>query len=293
MNLRKKIDEFCNIQSKVRLTSDNTIKAYEVDLGQFVKFMEKDVDKITTKDLRSFLSYLSQKNISKRSVSRKLSSIRAFFKWLHSSTSMKSNPALLLSSPKFSKELPDVIMPEEFNSMVESLNENNVQQLRDKLLVTLLYSSGVRSAEALSIEIDDISFERCEVRVIGKGGVERIAFFSNETKRLFLKYIRARGAVDSKYIFTNSRGGVISSRFLRLTVEKLAEKSGIDKKVSPHTFRHSFATLLLSNGVNLKAIQELLGHASISSTQIYTHISKEELRRCYLKYGPSFGKGGV
>lgn len=288
MDLSKRIDKFCNVQYVVRLSSQNTLRAYRVDLTQFAKFIEKDIKDINLKDLRSFLSYLSQRGISKRSIGRKLSSIKSFFHWLHSSSIITSNPATLLNMPKFSKDLPDVLLPKEFNRMMQFLGENDTKSLRDKLLISLLYSSGLRSSEALSIKKTDISTSRCEVRVVGKGGRERIAFFNQETRRLLIKYLALVNA-DEPFLFDNGKGGALSTRFLRLMVEKLAKKVALDKKISPHTFRHSFATLLLSNGVNLKVIQDLLGHASISSTQIYTHISKEELRMCYMKYGPFSG----
>ncbi len=287
MKKEELLKNFLNHQKIFNSKSEHTVKAYSLDISQFLNFLEDEIKNVQLSHLRSFLSYLSLKGIAQRSINRKLSSLKTFFEFLAYQGFIKKDPTLLLKGPKFSKPLPEILSIEEIDNIISVIKEDSFQDLRNKSIIYLLYSSGLRAAELISLKENDISFSREELRIIGKGNVERIAFFDKKAKSILLKYLPLKKKLfKSEYIFINKFGEQLSDRYLRKTINELTKKAKISKKVSPHTFRHSFATLLLNKGVSLKAIQELLGHASISSTQVYTHVSKEELRKCYIKYGP-------
>lgn len=271
--------------------SFNTSKSYSSDIKQFINFIseqEKNLENITPAQIKSFLAYLSMKNISKKSITRKLSSIRSFFSFLIRKGNIDINPTINILSPKIGRNLPSILTLSEFNRLVDSIQGSDFASKRDKAMVEMLYASGMRSEELLSLTDRDIDLRDREAKVLGKGGVERIVFFNEQTVESLLEYIPFKKSKfpNSQFLFVNRFGRRLSTRFLRKVVTFYSEKANIEKEVSPHTFRHSFATSLLDKGVGLRSIQEMLGHKSISSTQIYTHISKSELRKCYVKYGP-------
>lgn len=271
--------------------SFNTSKSYSSDIKQFINYIseqEKDIKNITPIQIKSFLAYLSMKNISKKSITRKLSSIKSFFDFLIRKGDIDINPTINILSPKVGKSLPSVLTLSEFNRLVDSIQGKNFATKRDRAMIEMLYASGIRSEELLSLTDKDIHLRDREAKVLGKGGIERIVFFNEQTLEALLDYIPFKRSKfpNAQFLFLNRFGRRLSTRFLRNIVTSYSEKAGIEKEVSPHTFRHSFATSLLDKGVGLRSIQEMLGHKSISSTQIYTHISKSELRKCYLKYGP-------
>lgn len=291
MKKEELLKKFLDHQKVFNSKSAHTIKAYSTDILQFLNFLEEDIKNVQLSHLRSFLSYLSLKALSQRSINRKLSSLKSFFEFLAYYNFTKKDPTLLLKGPKFSKPLPEILSIEEIEKILACLKEENFQNLRNRSIIHLLYSSGLRASELISLKESDISFLREELRIIGKGNIERIAFFDKKAKAVLLRYLPLKKKLfKSDYVFLNRFGEQLSDRYLRKTINELTKKAKISKKISPHTFRHSFATMLLNKGVSLKAIQELLGHASISSTQVYTHVSKEELRKCYVKYGPFTNK---
>lgn len=282
MDLLKQFDMHISLTNR----SKNTSKAYLSDVSQFVDFIadqERDLTKIEAVHIRHFLAYLSMKGISKKSVSRKLSSLKTFFEFLVKNGNININPAYILKSPKIGRFLPNVLTFEEFQKISNVVDMSTMGGRRDKAILEFMYSSGVRSEELLMLQDQDIDLKNKEAKVTGKGGRERIVFFSSEARRVLLEYMPLKKSKfpESKSLFINKFGERLSSRFLRKLVSEYSGLAGINKEVTPHTFRHSFATLLMDSGVDLKMVQELLGHASISSTQIYTHISREELRKCY------------
>jgi len=269
--------------------SSTTIKSYSTDISQFVLFisdLERDLKKITSIHLRYFIAYLSEKNLSKKSISRKISSLRSFFKFLLSEKYIISDPTYALVSPKADKHLPSVITLIEFDKIVSLIDNRGFSGKRDLSMLELLYSSGIRSSELLNIRENDLYLKDRYAKVMGKGSKERIIFFSLRAQKSLSEYIKLKKQKfpENRYLFLNKNGSPLSSRFLRKLVENYSIKANIPKKVTPHTFRHSFASSMLDKGVDLKLIQEFLGHSSISSTQIYTHVSKEELRKSYIKY---------
>ena len=284
------IEQFLNNQ-EILNKSVNTVKAYGADVAQFIDFIferEDNMENIQPLHIRSFLAYLSMQKLSKKSIARKLSSLKAFFDFLTRIGSVETNPASVLNTVKVGRSLPSTLTLEEFKHIIDAIDLKTFNGKRDKSILEFLYASGARSSEMLNLKDIDLDIRGKEAKVVGKGSIERIVFFNDEARDALFDYMAMKRMKFpmAEYLFINRFGTKLSSRFLRKLVEEYAAKAGIAKEVSPHTFRHSFATAMLDSGVSLRVIQTLLGHASISSTQIYTHISREELRRCYIQYGP-------
>lgn len=282
--------------------SEHTVRNYISDIDQFIEFIKSifqgkiDVNQIDVVVLRGFLGYLYSKNLSKRSVMRKLASLKSFFKFLLREGRIKSNPAKILHSPKLPKTVPRVLTEEETVTLLES--PKNIEEikrkkealkiLRDLSLMEMLYATGLRASELVSLKEENIFLQDRIVRVIGKGKKERIVPFGEEAYKSLKRYLeeRKKENIDCEYLFVNLKGGKLTSRSLQRIVEKYSKDLLLNKEVSPHTFRHSFATHLLSRGADLRTIQELLGHESLSTTQKYTHIAAVELKKIYDRSHP-------
>jgi tyrosine recombinase xerC len=305
-NLKAYIDKFLYYEEVVIGKSYNTIKSYKKDIMQFIDYLNeyeeiKDFEKVETMTFRSFIAYLNsgdkensknniQKSVSKRSINRKISALRTFFKYLQEKKIVKTNKVAYITMPKFEKELPNVLNKEDINKLRDAVNTEKITGIRDRLIIELLYSSGIRASELIDLNEYMVNIEEREIRVIGKGNKERITFFSENTKKWLEKYIEEKKRKYSNYtkdtIFTNSRGEKLTTRSLRRLIADYAKKAGLQKEVTPHVFRHTFATELLNNGVDIRYLQELLGHSSISTTQVYTHVSKAFLKDVYMNTHP-------
>lgn len=305
-NLKVYIDKFLYYEEVVIGKSYNTIKSYKKDIMQFIDYLNeyeeiKDFEEVETMTFRSFIAYLNsgdkensknniQKSVSKRSINRKISALRTFFKYLQEKKIVKTNKVAYITMPKFEKELPNVLNKEDINKLRDAVNTEKITGIRDRLIIELLYSSGIRASELIDLNEYMVNIEEREIRVIGKGNKERITFFSENTKKWLEKYIEEKKRKYSNYtkdtIFTNSRGEKLTTRSLRRLIADYAKKAGLQKEVTPHVFRHTFATELLNNGVDIRYLQELLGHSSISTTQVYTHVSKAFLKDVYMNTHP-------
>ena len=305
-NLKAYIDKFLYYEEVVIGKSYNTIKSYKKDIMQFIDYLNeyeeiKDFEEVETMTFRSFIAYLNsgdkensknniQKSVSKRSINRKISALRTFFKYLQEKKIVKTNKVAYITMPKFEKELPNVLNKEDINKLRDAVNTEKITGIRDRLIIELLYSSGIRASELIDLNEYMVNIEEREIRVIGKGNKERITFFSENTKKWLEKYIEEKKRRYSNYtkdtIFTNSRGEKLTTRSLRRLIADYAKKAGLQKEVTPHVFRHTFATELLNNGVDIRYLQELLGHSSISTTQVYTHVSKAFLKDVYMNTHP-------
>ena len=305
-NLKAYIDKFLYYEEVVIGKSYNTIKSYKKDIMQFIDYLNeyeeiKDFEEVETMTFRSFIAYLNsgdkensknniQKSVSKRSINRKISALRTFFKYLQEKKIVKTNKVAYITMPKFEKELPNVLNKEDINKLRDAVNTEKITGIRDRLIIELLYSSGIRASELIDLNEYMVNIEEREIRVIGKGNKERITFFSENTKKWLEKYIEEKKRKYSNYtkdtIFTNSRGEKLTTRSLRRLIADYAKKAGLQKEVTPHVFRHTFATELLNNGVDIRYLQELLGHSSISTTQVYTHVSKAFLKDLYMNTHP-------
>ena len=313
-NLVVYVDKFLYYEEVILGKSFNTIRGYRRDLLQFMEYLEEyeeihNFEEIETMTFRSFIAYLNSpkrlekdentkdmkkkaklKPVSKRSINRKISALRTFFKYLQEIKVIETNKAFYINVPKFEKELPNVINRDDLNRLRHVISTEKITGIRDRLIIELLYSSGLRSIELINLSEFIIDIEEREIRVIGKGNKERITFFSENAKKWLIKYIEEKKKQYANYtrevLIVNSKGKKLTTRSLRRLISAHAHEAGIEKEITPHVFRHSFATELLNNGVDIRYLQELLGHSSIAATQIYTHVSKSLLRDIYMSTHP-------
>lgn len=286
---------FLNYERAVTGKSEHTIISYETDLKQFFEYLEEheeinSLEEITPMILRSFMAYMSRNERGKRSINRKMSAVRTFFGFLIMEGVVESNPTVLISAPKYEKPLPTVLTDREVRIISDSVDTADILGIRDRAMIELLYSSGIRASELISLSEYNFNYNERELRVTGKGEKERVTFFSNRASEWIRRYIEEKKSKYKNYtkdiLFVNSNGKRLTDRSLRRLITDYGENSGVKKHISPHTFRHSFATELLNRGIDIKFLQELLGHSSIMTTQVYTHVSKEFLREIYMKTHP-------
>ena len=271
--------------------SPHSVLAYVRDVEQFSAFVAgkgslfESPARIDPAFARNYLRHLELKELSKKSVARKISSCRAFFRFLYREGKIKLNPFEHILTPKLGKRLPSFLYPEEVVKLLDAVNLKLKNGLRDLAILELIYASGMRVGEIAKLKAGDIDFESGEVLVQGKGDKERIALIGSHAVDSVRKYLELKPKGE-KSLFLGRRGTILTSRSIERMIRKYAKKAGISKRVTPHTLRHSFATHLLEGGADLKIVQELLGHSSLSTTQIYTHLTKEKLKSVYDKTHP-------
>lgn len=271
--------------------SINTIKNYKKDLEQFLFYCKnKSISMITYHDIRKYLQFLYTKKYTSRSISRHISSLKSFFKYLTKTEQIKVNPMLLISNPKLEKKLPNYINYKDLEVLFHIPDQNDVLGLRNALVLELLYSSGVRVSELVNIKLSDIDFQNERILIVGKGNKERYVLYGEVCKNLLHKYLKESRSklvkTSNDYLLLNKFGNKITDRAIRMIIDDIVKKSSLKLNVSPHTLRHTFATHLLNEGADLKLVQDLLGHANIATTGIYTHVSNERLRKVYLDAHP-------
>jgi integrase/recombinase XerC len=273
-----------------RNLSPLTRKAYGEDLEDFRAFTEGQgcaaFAGADTLLIRSYLASLSRKGLARRSIQRHLSSLRSFYRFLLRRGLARTNPATVVPTPKGEKRLPKAMSLKEVTALVEAPPESTWRDLRDRAMFELLYASGLRVSELTGLAADDIHFAGQVMRVRGKGGKERIVPFGSKAREALKAYIAVRPGAPSKALFLNKNGGRLTSRSVHRLVLRYVLIALKEKGIHPHTFRHTFATHLLEAGADLRVIQELLGHASLSSTQIYTHVDIKKLLDVYRKAHP-------
>lgn len=290
--MNEPLESFIRHLSDERNYSEHTVKAYRGDLENFRNFLLKEEKKIEDADIATINAYVSTlygKN-SPSSVERKVSAIRSFFSYLVRKGIATQNPAKLVRTPKKEKRLPVFLSVDEVFNLVDVKDSGeNPLRVRDRAILELLYSSGLRASELAGATLADLSVGEAVIRVRGKGNKERIVPVGSKALSALGEYLDIRGKLKpaSDRIFLNSRGGGITTRSLARIIKKYGLVSGISKNVSPHVLRHSFATHLLAGGADLRAIQEMLGHASLSTTQKYTHLSVERIMEVYDKTHPN------
>lgn len=270
--------------------SPNTILNYKEDLEQFKSFCkDKSIKSIDYQFIRTYLSFLYDKKYTAKSVSRHISSLKSFFKFLLRSEYIDTNPMLLISTPKVEKKLPNYINYNDLETILSIPDRSTPLGLRNALILELLYSSGVRVSELVNIKLRDIDFNNNRILIFGKGSKERYVLYGSVCSKLLEEYLYKSRSVltkDSEYLLVNKFGNKITDRAIRMIIEDVIKQSCLKLKVSPHTFRHTFATHLLNEGADLKIVQELLGHENIATTGIYTHVSNEHLKEVYYKAHP-------
>ena len=279
--------------------SDNSVAAYHHDIELFRQYIESIDSSMSIKDIHqeeieSFLSYLYELGFSASSQARIISGLKKFFKYLMIEKLISSNPTELISSPNIGRYLPDVLSYEEICSMIECIDLSQPLGHRNKAIIEVLYGCGLRVSELITLKISNIYKNDEFIRVLGKGNKERLIPISKATLKSIELYIsgeRLHQSINDKNsdtLFINRRGNTLSRQMIFLIIKNLAEKAGIKKNIGPHTLRHSFATHLLEGGADLRAVQQMLGHASISTTEIYTHISDQYLREVIAMYHPRY-----
>ncbi len=284
--MQKYIDKFIRYLEIERNYSRHTVLNYRLDLTNFARFSgETPLEKVDYLALRKYLAELKRKNESSRSIARHLSALRSFFKFLVREGYLKTNPILILSSPKLDKHLPQFLTEEEVNKLINSVVSEDVRSLRDKAILETFYSTGIRISELVALSLQDVDFISGVVKVMGKGKKERIVPIGECALKAIRKYLDKRDK-DTDTIFLNKNGKRITDRGVRVIFTKYLRLASIKQGISPHTLRHSFATHLLNHGADLRSVQELLGHVNLATTQIYTHLTTEKLKSVYDKAHP-------
>lgn len=276
--------------------SKYTIEHYQHDISDFFTFMAEqainEVEKVQYHDARLYLTRLYDKNLARKTVAKKISALRSFYKFLLREQYVESNPFTLLTTPKIEKRLPQFFYENEITLLFNSCETETALGQRNKALLELLYGTGIRVSECCQILLKDLDFYLSTVLVHGKGNKERYVPFGSQACHALDLYINdgrkklLAGNQSVEALFVNNRGGPLTTRGTRKVLNRMIEKSALDSSIHPHKLRHSFATHLLNNGADLRSVQELLGHAFLSSTQVYTHVTNEHLKKSYMAHHP-------
>ena len=267
--------------------SNNTYISYIDDLYYFYLFVKKDLMKVNENDIRDYLEHLNNKKEKVSSVRRKISTFKTFYKFLYLNNYIdkKDYPMVKISYPKPEKRLPKFLY---YNDLLEIIEESTRDKdgIRDRLIIEMLYATGVRVSELVNIKYSDIDFNNRRIIVCGKGNKERIVYYGEYAEEVLKKYMNTHEKNKDGYLFTNSKGGKITDRGIRYIIDNIMNKLSVKVHVTPHVLRHTFATDMLNNGCDIKVVQELLGHTSLRTTQIYTHVSNERIKEVYYNCFP-------
>jgi integrase/recombinase XerD len=280
-----------------RSLSANTIEAYLHDVDKLKQYFiaksdEKDLKNISSDDLKDFLVWVNELGMLPPTQARVLSGLKAFFKYLVLENNISTDPSALLESPKTSRKLPDTLNIVEINNLIEAVDLSKPEGMRNKAMLEILYGCGLRVSELTGLKISNLYLDIDFIKILGKGNKERLVPIGSDAVkylRIFIDEIRVHIKVkpgNEDFVFLNNRGNPISRVMVFLIIKDLAEKAGIKKSISPHTFRHSFATHLIEGGADLRAVQEMLGHESITTTEIYTHLDRDYLRETIIQFHP-------
>ena len=297
MTWDEKIKDFEIFLRFERDFSENTLDAYIRDIRKLRDYALNDLEgvspqTITYDNIQEYIFQLSKQKFSERSQARWISSIKAFFKFLLEEEVREDNPSALLEGPKLGLYLPDTLTLADIEKIIVAVDKNTDLGKRNHCIIEVLYGCGLRVSELIDIKISNINFKESYTKINGKGNKSRFVPLAQYTAKLLKEYInevRSKVKVNKKHedtLFLNSRGTSMSRVIVFIIIKEITDKAGISKKISPHTFRHSFATHLLQNGADLRFIQEMLGHSSITTTGIYTHLKTEELRDVILNFHP-------
>lgn len=284
-----------------RSLSENSIEAYIRDVKKFVEFLNlKQIDKmplaISSDEIELFIKYIHELGLGERSQSRMLSGLRSFYKFLLVENLVDDDPTALFQGPKLSRKLPEVLSVEEIDLLIEGLDLSHPQGHRNKAMLETLYACGLRVSELINLKISDFFIEEEYIKVTGKGDKERIVPITPAAitqNKIYIQHYRSHVNIqdgEEDFLYLNRRGKHLTRVMVFTIIKDLVAKVGIDKKVSPHTFRHSFATHLVEGGADLRAVQDMLGHESITTTEIYTHIDKKYLHETIMLYHPMSSK---
>jgi len=297
------VTDFLRYLEGERNVSSHTLRAYATDLSQFLAFLGDDpesgdagastalLQNVDRHTIREYLAELQRLGMSSRTLARRLAALRSFFKYLHGRGTCKTNPAKMVSARKLGRPLPHVLAVDEVGRLVEAPDVSTVLGKRDRAILETLYSTGVRAGELVALHLNQVDLISGTVTVLGKGRKERMALLGSPAVKALRDYLAVRSELAKdkgvRHVFVNHRGGPLTSRSVQRIVHKYAAATlPTHRDVSPHTLRHSFATHMLNRGADLRSVQELLGHASLTSTQIYTHLTTERLKEVYKRAHP-------
>jgi integrase/recombinase XerD len=287
------LDAFRNYLKLERSLSENTVQAYSNDVRKLSEYFQgTPLLTITTNQLQAFLSWLNQTGISPATQARVLSSVKSFYSYLVSENVIQDDPAAILEAPKLGRKLPDTLSYQEIESLLVAIDMSSPEGQRNRAMLEVLYSSGLRVTELIDLTLANIYFDLGFLRIIGKGSKERLVPIGRDALKhlkLYIEEVRVHLAIkkgQEKFVFLNRRGSQLSRVTVFTVIKDLALKAGIQKSISPHTFRHSFATHLIEGGADLRAVQEMLGHESITTTEIYTHLDRDYLQQVIKEFHP-------
>jgi integrase/recombinase XerC len=288
--MQRLIDKFINYLEVEKNSSKHTIINYKVDLKVFNEFLgDKDIETIDHLLLRKFLAEMRSKNYSKRTIARKLASLRSFFKFMYREGHVKTNPITAISTPKLDKKLPVVLDEKQIVKLLQCPPEDDVFGLRDRAMLETIYSAGIRISELVGLNINNVDLIGEVIKVFGKGSKERMVPIGSPAVTALRKYLDRRDEIkpkDKTAVFLGKNGTRLWDRSVRRLLDKYVKMCAVAEHISPHSLRHSFATHMLDHGADLRSVQELLGHANLSTTQIYTHVTMERLKSVYDKAHP-------
>jgi len=285
------IDEFINFITYEKNLSENTVQAYSSDLRKFSEKINKEAESITLEDVYRFIAGLKSQGVKNKTIARNIVSLRNFFLFLKREEHLKTNIMENFEVPRVEKYLPSYLTEDEVNELINAVDISKPLGFRDRTMLELLYATGLRVSELVNIKVNDINLDEGYVVCMGKGRKERIVPFGEEAKKYLIEYLEVARPLLMKekkhwILFVNRFGNGISRVGFFKNLKKIARNAGIKKNISPHTLRHSFATHLLNHSADLRIVQELLGHSNISTTQIYTNVSRKKMKNTYDKYHP-------
>ncbi|MBI1801824.1 MAG: tyrosine recombinase XerC [Chloroflexi bacterium] len=291
---------YMNHLSAEKNASPYTLRNYRREIGEFLDFLKTQQvsswEKVDKDVVRGYLGWLGQQSYAKTSIARRLSELRSFCRYLMRERILGANPFDAVSAPKLPKRLPRFLSPQEVKALLMAPDVSEPQGMRDYAILELLYAAGMRVSELVNLDLGDVDSARAQIKVLGKGNKERLVLIGRPALRAAMSYIReARpklmGRKTSNAIFLNRFGTRLTVRSVQMILEKYAKKAAINSQVTPHVLRHTFATHLLDGGADLRSVQELLGHESLSTTQIYTHVTQARAKEVYMKSHPGATRG--
>ena len=292
INLDSEIDAFAEYLKSEKNRSDNTLKAYLSDLFQLRDFLIKekdsdiDVNAVNYEDLSLFVGHRYDCGDDRMTLRRKIAAVKSFYSFLIRNDYIEKNPAKMLPFPKKKYQLPKFLKLKQSKEFVE-IEDTDLKSLRDRAIFELFFSTGARVSEIASIRIRDVDIDKKQIKVVGKGSYERFVFLTNDASEYLKKYLSNRKDLsEDSSLFMNLKGGKLTERGIFYIIKKRSEECGLGSYVTPHVFRHTFATEIMNNGADIKTVQDLLGHKSITATQIYTHTTKRRLKDIYTRFHP-------
>jgi len=291
---KKGYETFLRIEKSL---SPNSVSAYVNDINKLISFIEEFYPNLTPEtvklaQLRKFVEWMNQKGISPRTQARTISGIKSFYKFLLIEEAVENDPTTLVESPRIGRKLPEILTDDEINRLIEAIDDTKAEGLRNKAILETLYSCGLRVSELVDLKLSNLHFEQEFLRIAGKGERERLVPISKRAIEDIKKYLinsRKKLVIEKGFenvVFLNRRGKKLSRVMIFTIIKNLADKIKLEKNISPHTFRHSFASALVQGGADLRTVQEMLGHESILTTEIYTHLDKEYLKDTVNKFHP-------